>query len=120
LSVCAGRSRPRTSKFSALLVPREHKLEHANVIGQLSDERLEAMIAELEEPIAAKAVGLDAKVIAHEEFPALPAPERKRANLILEAADTAIASHHSTAIERSGATGMLGRVDAAWASGACE
>ena len=78
-------------KVLALLVPREHKLEHTNVIGQLSDEKLVAMIAELEERIAAKAAGLDAKVITHEEPAALPAPKRKRANLILEAADTAVA-----------------------------
>ena len=78
-------------KILALLVPREHKLEHTNAIGQLSDEKLVAMIAELEERIAAKAAGLDAKVITHEEPAALPAPKRKRANLILEAADTAIA-----------------------------
>ena len=72
-------------------MPREHKLEHTNVIGQLSDEKLVAMIAELEERIATKAAGLDAKVTTHEAPPALPAPKRKRANLILEAADTAIA-----------------------------
>ena len=78
-------------KILALLVPREHKVEQTNVIGQLSDERLEAMIAELEERIAAKAAGLDARLITHEDPPALPAPKRKRANLILEAADTAIA-----------------------------
>ena len=35
-------------KILALLVPREHKLEHTNAIGQLSDEKLVAMIAELE------------------------------------------------------------------------
>jgi hypothetical protein len=78
-------------KILALLVPREHKLEHTNVIGQLSDEKLVAMIAELEERIAAKAAGLDAKVITHEVPPALPAPKRRRTNLILEAADTAVA-----------------------------
>lgn len=78
-------------KILALLVPREHKLEHTNAIGQLSDDKLVAMIAVLEERIAAKAAGLDAKVIAHEEPPALSAPKRKRSNLILEAADTAIA-----------------------------
>ena len=78
-------------KILALLVPREHKVEQTNVIGQLSDERLVAMIAELEERIAAKAAGLDAKVITHEAPPTLPAPKRKRANLILEAADTAVA-----------------------------
>ena len=78
-------------KILALLVPRELRLEHTNAIGQLSDEKLVAMIAVLEERIAAKAAGLDAKVINHEEPAALPAPKRKRANLILEAADTAIA-----------------------------
>ena len=78
-------------KILALLVPRELRLEHTNAIGQLSDEKLVAMIAVLEERIAAKAAGLDAKVITHQELPALPAPNRKRANLILEAADTAIA-----------------------------
>ena len=78
-------------KILTLLVPRELKLEHTNPIEALSNERLEAMIAELEERIAAKAAGLGAKVITHEDPPALPAPKRKRANLILEAADTAIA-----------------------------
>ena len=78
-------------KILALLVPRELRVEHTNAIGQLSDEKLVAMIAVLEERIAAKAAGLDAKVISHEEPPALPAPKRKRRNLILEAADTAIA-----------------------------
>jgi hypothetical protein len=78
-------------KILTLLVPREHKVEQTNAIGQLSDEKLVAMIAELEERIAAKAAGLDAKVITHEDPPTLPAPKRKRANLILEAADTAVA-----------------------------
>jgi hypothetical protein len=78
-------------KILTLLVPRELKLEQSNVVAGLSDEQLVAMIAELEERIAAKAAGRNAKVITHEEPPALPAPKRKRANLILEAADTAIA-----------------------------
>ena len=61
------------------------------------------MIAELEERIAAKAAGLDAKVITHEEPPALPAPKRKRANLILEAAERPLPPPQH-AIERPGAT----------------
>jgi CheY-like chemotaxis protein len=40
-------------KILALLVPREDKLEHTNAIGQLSDEKLVAMIAELRRTIRA-------------------------------------------------------------------
>ena len=61
--------RPRPAaylKVLALLVPREHKVEHTNAIGQLTDEQLEAMIEELTERIAAKAAGLGAKVIEGE------------------------------------------------------
>jgi hypothetical protein len=53
-------------KVLALLVPREHKVEHTNAIGQLTDEQLEAMIEELTERIAAKAAGLGAKEIESE------------------------------------------------------
>src|SRR6478752_3877456 len=48
-------------KILTLLVPRELKLEHRNAVADLSDEQLEAMIADLEERIAAKAAA--AKVI---------------------------------------------------------
>ena len=34
-------------KILALLVPREHKVEHSNALKNLSDEQLEAMIAYL-------------------------------------------------------------------------
>ena len=50
-------------KILTLLVPRELKLEHRNVIADLSDEQLEAMIAELGEQIARRAAGSDAKLI---------------------------------------------------------
>src|SRR5262245_50353191 len=44
-------------KILALLVPREHKIEHSNSLKNLTDEQLEAMIAYLETSLAAQAVG---------------------------------------------------------------
>src|SRR5262249_60398692 len=41
-------------KILALLVPREHKVEHSNTLKNLSDEQLEAMIAHLETSLAAQ------------------------------------------------------------------
>src|SRR6476661_1949242 len=65
-------------KILTLLVPRELKLEHRNAVADLSDEQLEAMIADLEERIAAKAAA--AKVIEGQavEHPALPAPPKRK------------------------------------------
>jgi hypothetical protein len=69
------RAHPATYlKILALLVPREHKVEHSTPAGQLSDEELEAMIAELQERIAARAAAtelIEGKVVEH---PALLAP----------------------------------------------
>ena len=59
---CAGRSRPRYLKILALLVPREHKVEHSNPIKDLTDEQLEAAIEYIETSLAAQA-GDPAKVI---------------------------------------------------------
>ena len=64
-------------------------------------EALDRRCVGLEERIAAKGAGLDAKVITYEDPPALPAPKRKRANFILEAADTAIAPTTAHAIEKA-------------------
>jgi hypothetical protein len=50
-------------KILTLLVPREHKVEQTNAIGQLTDEQLETMIEELKERIARRAAGSDAKLI---------------------------------------------------------
>src|SRR5215469_529377 len=44
-------------KILALLVPREHKVEHRNLIKELTDEQLEALIAYLETSLAAQADG---------------------------------------------------------------
>src|SRR5499433_452788 len=39
-------------KVLALLIPREHKVEHSNLLKELTDEQLEAMIAHLETSLA--------------------------------------------------------------------
>ena len=49
-------------KICALLVPREHKVEHSNALKNLTDEELEAMIEYLKVSIKAQAGG-QAKVI---------------------------------------------------------
>ena len=81
-------------KILALLVPREHKVEHSNPVKELSDEQLEAAIEYIEAALAAKA-GDQAKVIEGIAEPAaLPTPEletqRKRPNRLLEHADSAV------------------------------
>src|SRR5262245_54885173 len=44
-------------KILALLVPREHQVEHRNLIKELTDEQLEAMIEYIENSLAAQAAG---------------------------------------------------------------
>ena len=85
-------------KILALLVPREMKVEHTNAISGLSDEQLDAMIAHLEESIARRAAGGDAKLIngsveaTEEEATTLPVlePPKRRPNRLLMEADTAV------------------------------
>ena len=81
-------------KILTLLVPREHKVEHRNLIKEMTDEQLEAAIEYIEAALAAKA-GDQAKVIAAIAEPTvLPAPElepqRKRPNRLVEHADSAL------------------------------
>jgi hypothetical protein len=79
-------------KILALLVPREHKVEHSNAIKNLSDQELEAMIEYLKAALEAQAGG-HVKVIEGTIEPAAataPAPTPKN-RLMLEA-DTAIGS----------------------------
>ena len=61
-------------KICALLVPREHKVEHSNALKNLTDEELEAMIEHLKASLEAQAQS--AKVIEGqaESVPSLPAP----------------------------------------------
>jgi hypothetical protein len=83
-------------KVLALLVPREHKVEHSNVIKSLSDEELEAMIEYIETSLAAQA-GRSVKLIEGTieptalEATAPPAlePPKPKSRLML-AADAAV------------------------------
>jgi hypothetical protein len=52
-------------KVLALLVPREHKVEHSNAISSLSDEELDAAIEHIKAKLAARA-GETAKMIEGE------------------------------------------------------
>src|SRR5262249_7529200 len=61
-------------KILALLVPREHKVEHSNPLKGLTDDQLEAMIAYLEPSLAAQAGG-PVKVIEATAEPALEPPK---------------------------------------------
>ena len=59
-----------------LLVPREHKVEHNNAIKDMTDEQLDRAMELIEEAIAKRDAGANAKVIEGEAevVPRLPAP----------------------------------------------
>ena len=85
-------------KILALLVPREHQVEHRNLIKELSDEQLEAMIEYIETSLAAQA-GAPAKMIEGtiepisvevQRGPLLDSPKPK--NRVMLEADTAVGS----------------------------
>ena len=73
-----------------LLVPREHKVEHRNLLKELSDEQLEAMVEYLETSLEAQAGG-SVRVIEGTIEPAAAAAHapRPKNRLMLEA-DTAV------------------------------
>ena len=50
-------------KILALLIPREHKVEHSNPLKDLTDEQLEAAIELLQGMIDAKLAGANAKLL---------------------------------------------------------
>jgi hypothetical protein len=75
-------------RVCAMLVPKELKLEHSQVVKALSDEELEAAIAVLRPMVAAHMQR------AAKSLPALPAPDvtfdkPRRLNKIMDAAETA-------------------------------
>jgi len=77
-------------KILALLCPREHKLEHSNVIKSLSDQELEAMIEYLKTSLEAQA-GAPAKMIEGTIEPeAATAHAPKPKNRLMLEADTAV------------------------------
>src|SRR5262245_40904276 len=74
-------------KILALLCPRDHTVQHSNLIKELTDEQLEAMIAHIEALLAAQARD-PVNVIEATAQPALEPPKPKN-RLMLEA-DTAV------------------------------
>lgn len=53
-------------KCLCLLMPKESRIEVSNPTGKLSDEQLALMVSELEQRIASRLSGEDAKVIPHD------------------------------------------------------
>jgi hypothetical protein len=84
-------------KVLALLVPREHKVEHSNPLKDLTDEQLEAMIEYIETSLAAQAGAppkmiegtIEPKTVPATALPVLEPPKRKPNRLMMEV-DTAI------------------------------
>jgi hypothetical protein len=83
-------------KILTLLCPREHQVEHRNLIKELTDEQLEAMVAHIEASLAEQANG-PVKVIegtieptaVEATAPAALEPPKPKNRLMLEA-DTAV------------------------------
>jgi Family of unknown function (DUF5681) len=84
-------------KVLALLVPREHKVQHSNPLKDLTDEQLEAMIEYIETSLAAQAGGpvkviegmIEPTTVPATALPVLEPPKRKPNRLMMEA-DTAV------------------------------
>ena len=84
-------------KILALLVPREHKVEHSNPLKELTDEQLEAMIEYIETSLAAQAGAppkmiegtIEPKTVPATALPVLEPPKRRPNRLMMEV-DTAI------------------------------
>ena len=89
------RNRPAVFlKLLVLLVPREHKVEHSNAIKDMTDEQIERSIEVIEQILAEREAGANAKVIEGEAevVPSLPAPDvvPDGPNKVMDAADTAV------------------------------
>jgi len=83
-------------KVLALLVPREHKVEHSNVIKSLSDEELEAMIEYLKTSLEAQAGGSIRVIEGTIEPEAATAHAPKTKNRLMLEADTAVGPQERT------------------------
>src|SRR5262249_15542036 len=77
-------------KVIALLIPREHKVEHSNPLKDLTDEQLEAMIEYIETSLAAQAGGSIRVIEGTVEPAAATAPAPKPKNRLMLEADTAV------------------------------
>ena len=84
-------------KVIAMLIPREHKVQHSNPIKDLTDEELEAMIEYIKTSLEAQAGGpvkviegmIEPPTVPATAFPVLEPPKRKPNRLMMEV-DTAI------------------------------
>jgi hypothetical protein len=83
-------------KVIAMLVPREHKVQHSNPIKDLTDEELEAAIEYVSAALASKAGGVkviesttEAAAVDAMAPPILESP-KCRSNRLMIAADTAV------------------------------
>jgi hypothetical protein len=84
-------------KILALLVPREHKVEHSNLLKEMTDEQLEMMVEYLKTSLEAQAGGpvkviegmIERSTVPATALPVLEPPKRKPNRLMMEV-DTAI------------------------------
>ena len=84
-------------KILTLLCPREYKVEHRNLIKELSDEQLEAMIEYLTTSLEAQAGGSVKLIEGMKEPTTVPAtalpvlePPKRKSNRLMMEVDTAI------------------------------
>ena len=77
-------------KVLALLIPREHKVQHSNPLKDLTDEQLEDMIEYIETSLAAQAGGSARVIEGTIEPAAATAPAPKPTNRLMLEADTAV------------------------------
>jgi hypothetical protein len=83
-------------KILSLLVPREHKVEHSNLLKELTDEQLEAMIEYIKTSLEAQAGGpvkviegmIEPTALEATAAPALEPPKPK--SRLMLAADAAV------------------------------
>src|SRR6476659_5695956 len=99
-------------KVLALLVPREHKVEHTNAVSEPSDEQLKGRIEHIKSSLERRAAGDKAKVIEGTIEPMAvettaqavehDAAQRKRPNRLLEQVDTAVGPKERRPRKRKG------------------
>ena len=88
-------------KIIALILPKEHKVEHSRSVSELSDQQLDGMIEILTARVEARAAGLEVPPLIDvtPDGEVLPAPAtdarpiktgKRRINPVLEHAETAV------------------------------
>ena len=88
-------------KIIALILPKEHKVEHSRSVSELSDQQLDGMIEILTARVEARAAGLEVPPLIDvtPDGEVLPAPDtdarpiktgKRRINPVLEHAETAV------------------------------